>query len=338
MSRILFGYPTVTITEATQEYMALAGNFRQQHFVSLMVSAKRAWKDLMKNTVWTVRQKFLEVSNCDTVELPKDVLRLLNLSIVDDCGNQRPLSYDRNMNTLQLLAPKKKCSCKACDGNGTLCDAMDYIQLRTQEMTIKNQVYLKRIWNRKCEDGSLMEVTETPVYIPNEAPDLPGTIEWIRDEHFLCNLEVNECGCIKSTPQNKELIEKHCGCFHMHLQRKKCEVAVPSYSNHFGHWKEDAENNRLIHLRGLKAKMLIVGYQPVLDHLNIGDMMIPDYALDAFTFGLDYYTKVFNPKIPMGEKVQVKRLYDESKDTLSTFLNPIFVDEFVKLQDITMKW
>lgn len=334
MERFIYGTPSLTLSEVLDNFFALQENDRRRHYMSYMVAAKWAWKEIFRRTVWTVMQRYVEVNPDDnTFVFPNGVLRLINISIVDDCNNLKPLSYNANINTLKLQAAPVKCSCSACKGSGTICDAMDYISVRTEDVVLEDGTYIKRIWNKKCENGDLAEVTETP-YWDAEAAEVKIDVQ----QKALCKLDLDDKGCIKSTDHNQQLIINHCGCFIISCHKKMCDTIVPLEKNHAGYYKEDAEQPNKFHLVGVKAKHVIVSWQSNGDNLNGGEVMVPEYAVQALFFGIAHFHTAFNTMASQLDKRSAKADFVGEHKKLKMFMNPVNVTEFMNLSNLTMKW
>lgn len=331
---ITYGVPTETLESVVEEYMIQQGNHRRNHHIEYMVTAREVWLELFRTTIWNMHYKVLAVNKTNnTVRVPCGASRIFGLSIIDKCGNTIPLSYDPNFNTLQFRCHEQTCSCETCNGEGTLCDAIDSITLRTETIYIDTIPYDKKIWNRKV-GSNLVEVTETPAKDGN-------TVSYHIKERVICDLEVDTNGCVKATESNRVLIEDNCGCY---IPGSACAVAtrtdvtLPANSNSYGYWNPDAICDGVWHLKDVQAEKVIISYQVEgVEDVN-NQIHVPVYAKTAVKFGMKYYGMVFKPNANRGEVRQAENDWERAKRKLFMFMHPITISELMKISRRPVKW
>lgn len=329
MSRVIYGVPTQTLEEVVLEFMLQQGNVRRNHEAEYMVTAQEVYYDLFRTTLWEMNYMVLEVDkDTNTVQLPCGSERVIGLSVIDVNGLLRPLGYDRNMNTLQVRCHKETCSCSTCNGDGTLCEAIDSISFRTEPINIDGVDYFKRIWNKK-EGAMLIEVREVPV-------KENGEVSYITQRDIICEFDVDENDCIKPTPANEELIKVNCGCYitsspdDMYTMYDCADGELPASPNGFGHWKQDAICDKTLHLRNVEADKIILSYQADPTDGN-PQLLLPRYAKDAFKFGMSYQTVAFKPRVSSRDKEYAESKYLQAKKKLFYFMHPINLNRFMRI-------
>lgn len=331
--RTIFGTPSLTMTEAVDNLMALQQNERRSHYASLLIAAKWVWIDLLKNTIWMIRQVYINVDPITRqLNLPGDLSRLINLSVVDDCKRIQPLFYDPNIQTIPKAI--SFCGCENCKGKGTLCGLIDEVTMRTEQVDIDGTNYVRRIYNQKGK-GCLFQVTESPRL------NADGDIEYDIERERLCDLDTDETGCIKDTLGNNEKINQHCGCFIVSCQRKMCDNIRTPHSlsdmqNKYGGWKNT--DCGLVKLDGLKYDQVIITYQSTYSDSNAEEILIPQYAMEAFMHGVNHYSIAFNRSEAIGSKRMASDTYQRAKTDLRRYLNPINMSDFADLQSIIPQW
>lgn len=336
-TRILYGVPTETLEEVLNLYLVQQGNSRRSHFADYMITAQEVWEQLFRGTIWQVRQVIADVDqDKHTLQLPRDMERFLSISVMDHCGDLQPLTYDPNMNTLEVLCHKKTCSCTECNGEGSMCDAIDSLTMREAPVVIDTITYYERIWNRKC-GHSIMEVRETPAKDGDE-------ITWVTSEKLICDVDVDEKGCIKPTEPNRQLFDHHFGLFLLDCHRRlcddhhlRCRTQIPPNFSYYGFYKPDATCDGIIHLKHVKADKVIVSYQPAAG-ITDGQVMVPKYAKDAMMYGLFYYSVRFRTNVSIGERREAENNFKMAVRKLFLFMFPISLEEFTKLPSRRRIW
>lgn len=355
MSRFLFGMPVMTLSKVVTDLNIEQENVKQNHFVSNMVRAKWIWKDILYNVAWSLSQEIVYVID-GKIKLPKNLVRLVNISVMDKCGNLQPLSYNPAINTLDLsCAPTNTCSCPNCGGDGTFCSSLDTIQVTEEEVEIKGTTYIRKIYVRGDSTGAIYRITENPTFSPSDE----GVVT-VENRELLCNVDVNETGCITATEPNRHKLLTYCGCWLPynaqyalgngaycgaarypysdlgdHLNHD-CTRTVPVLSNDYGYYNWDAIAGDVIHVKHVKAAKLIIAYQT--NGEGSSEMLVPEYAVDAVKFGIVWRQKAFSPVVSRLEKRGAATDYQNAKDELWIFKNPMRMDDFIKAQTILPKW
>ena len=355
--RYLFGTPVMTLSEIVTDFNVEQGNQKQSHFVANMLRAKWAWKDILWNVSWSLAQQAVPVVD-NKITLPKDLIRLVNLSVVDKCGNVQTLMYNPAINTLDIRCPQKSCSCATCGGDGTLCGALDSIEVTTEEVEIRGNTYTRTIYTRSDGHGNIYRISSNPTSSADEEQ-----VEFVENREFICAVDVTESGCIKDTEPNRRALQGLCGCYlpsfgvgypyaytrgfcdnvpypysdRPDSMNPDCERTVPMLHNDYGYYNWDSVAGDVIHLKDVTATQIIVAYQTSGDGAGV-EMLVPEYAVDAVKFGIMYRQKAFSPTSGMGDKQMAERDYDSMKEKLWNFNNPIRMDEWIKAQTIIPKW
>lgn len=328
------GCDVVPLTEIVDQLMIMQGNMNRSHYMATLLHARYAWKDLLRTTIFSMRNFVLPVCN-DMVVVPDGVENVYALSYVDDCGLVVPLSYNPKINTLSLDVTESACACKVCNGDGTLCQMIDDIIYRTEEIDVNGQIMYKRIWNKTDNRGNMYEVTQTPVFDPDAQ-----MIVYLESQNLICKLDVNKNGCVADTDQNRSMLYNHCGCY---MLSACCDFArtprYPTTPSDYGSWNYDKGSGSIIHLRGVHSKSLIITAQ-ANDECEGGDQLVPEFAVDAIMFCIQYRQQAFAPAnvIPAAAKEYSYRQYRRVKGDLLRYLYPIDMQAFAELGSIIPKW
>lgn len=321
--------PGSTIMEVVGAYMILSHNDKRKYFMRYLMAAKWAWKDLLKETIWSSVSKYVEVDKSSkpySIEKPKDMLRFLNVSVPDPCNNIQNFSFNNYMNVLKQPKPTKKCSTHGCVSNG-LCDSIDSFIIRTKDVEIDGTTFTEKIWSRLCNNGDYIEVREVP------AKDYEtNTITTLTVEKRICTFETNDCGCIVNNEENRKLIVTHCGCI-LACQTEQCSTPLSKTPNSFGTLK--IERDRIF--LDTDADWVILSYQTNGDG-EPGDLIVPEVAIDAMLTGIEHYVTRFSTRSNLSDKEYSRIAYSRAKRELVAFLNPLRIDEILNVGWSLPKW
>lgn len=328
--------PYLSLTDTTNEYMLATFNDRRKYFINYLSHAKWIWKQLIWNTIWAVKHKYVEL-DCTTspwsIVIPKDMVRFINMDVVDDCDKTRSLTYDDNMNTLPV--PTTKNVCKVCGESNDLGQCVNDITLVQKDVIIDGDTYVEKLWMKVYANGDIVEVRQVPVkQFESADPESEYTIGYETIERRICKVETKPCGCIKNTDQNKQLITDHCGCRLNSCYIKYCDPTFAQKNAKFGAIK--IEDGR-IWVKGTKSKQVILSYQ-TNGECNESELMIPEYAVNAVIFGIDYRAKALAPNRDRFEKREAERAWNKAQQELAEFLNPINMKAFMDLQMAFPLW
>lgn len=339
MQRILNGVSSLTLTEALNNFLSLQENVNRNHFMRYMTGAKWVWNDLLKDTIWNIRRRVETVRADGTIELPRDVERLTSISVVDECGNLQPLFYNENINNLKVLSHQSKCSCNSCGGSDdTLCCVFDNITYTDEVKDMQvldddgNKSYRIRTYIIKDDCGGVTK--EMKLYGPQTVNNIDGTNDELRVEYTekVCDLEVNDCGCVLDNVANVESVKRHL-CCHLPV---RCNAPLPH--SDYGYFKENPNDSRILNIYGRGITQVIVVYQSNCINLEGGEYMIPDYAFMAFASGIDYMGSRFVNNISRVEKREKMADYIREKKKVVIYLSPLSLSEFAQLEKFPKIW
>src|SRR6185369_13942603 len=95
--------PCYTLSEATEEYLAMRGVDKLKYFSRYLVCAKNAYKEVFKTVLWTTKNVWQPLRKGDPynyIDVPIDLQRLFSINEQDDCGNIIPLYYNNKLNVI----------------------------------------------------------------------------------------------------------------------------------------------------------------------------------------------------------------------------------------------
>ena len=353
-----------TIDTVVDEYLLQRGIDKKKYYAGYLNMAKYVWKKIFSTSIFAVQSEWVALENDEpynSIKLPKDLVRLFSVSVDDRCGNIVPLYYNQKVNI--IAKPKvSSCGCGVCNcsSDGLCNDVNTMIKTSKYLFTVGATDYYEQTWTEFCKNGDVIEYNEIPTkkyndfvgdggdfnadynndYLKNHPPFSNFTIVTEKTQRTLCKLDVKPCGCPKDTPENENLLFDTCGHYLCSgsKKRKHCaNIKGDINSNHKGSVKVSDCGTKVYYIpdKGHHNHLpdyLLVNYQTSgIDCKTI--VQIPDYAVEAMFYGIDWYSKRFNTTINWKEKLQVKWAFNNAESELIMFLNPLSIEELSTLQD-----
>lgn len=328
--------PYLTLSEVVNEFMLASMNDRRKYYINYLNHAKWVWKKLMWNTIFVVKHKYIKVDTSTSpysILIPKDNLRIINVSVEDECKNQRSLAYQQNMSVFENEA----CDvCELCGEKDVISECVNNISVVLKEHVIDGQPYTEKVWKRLCENGDIIEIRNVPVKTYAEVGEEEFEVTYETIETRVCNLETKKCGCVVNNTVNRELVQSCCGVLLQSSQRKLSNPTFAKANAMFGLMR--IKDGR-IYMKGPLPEYVLLSYQ-TNGQCNESEMMVPEYALDTLLLGIKARADMLAPYTIMTrhDKQDSKRLFDAAAMELESFLNPIYIKEFMDLQMILPKW
>lgn len=359
-----YGQSVMTLTDLVDDFCLAQGNLRESVITAQYRHARWAWKDLFRTTLWYIRKAVLCVNCRDhSIKLPADCERVINISVVDECGKLHPIGFNTDWNTAKITCLKVNCTCGSCKGHDTLCAAIDSIQVVTETVIINSQPYTKTTWTRYNGQGAVQTQEKIPAW-----DVVTSTVVYNTVVKTLCNVETTENGCIKATQANMDTLRNTCGCgnfidewsawgFGWGNQNLNRQL-IPAPYNYWGEWNYNAQDRTIIHIFG-NARQGALHFnnkteneeqqwrgglkQVILDYQTNGEtpdteILVPQYAVEAVQTGMFWRQKKLNPRISAGERQAAKMEYEAERTAVAKYLNPILLDNIAKLQANTRLW
>lgn len=362
-----------TIPQAVDIYYAQNEISKKKYEKATLITARFVWKDIFKNTLWSVQSTWETVQDGDPhpyVVIPPDAERVFSVSVEDDCGKLVPLFYNNRINVVRKPTVKK-CGCTTCQCGG-LCQDANSLTVTTKLLfTINGIGYFEKTYTEYCSNGDIILWIETPVKKYNDlagdggdfntdynddysiaaAPFSDYTIVTVKTQKKLCKLETFPCGCPKDTQENINLFNQSCGCFLQPCNRKRkhCDdfLANPN-NNGRGEVKISDCGNKLFyvpsphcrHTPGMKRipDFLLVNWQSNGEADCGQEVLVPEYALQCLFDGIDCYKKKRKDKYSYNEKLAAGWQYEASRSKVILFLNPFDLEELAHTQDAVIRW
>lgn len=350
----IYGEQVVPLSKHVKEFCLKQGNMKETNLFQQLVYARWAWKELFRRSIWEVKNQVVDV-DCKnhTLRLPSDCERLINISVIDKRGKLQPLTCDPGLSTIRINCIQPKCSCDKCHGEDTLCGAIDAaVTYTTETVIIQGSPYTMETWTR-YSNGAIQKEIKTPSY--NTATD---SIVYNEEITTLCNVEVTDKGCIKRTASNMELLRDYCGCGNFDADQTgvyygawynpSLRDLIPQSFNNYGYWNVNAADRNIIHIfrhdDANKHPHEVFGIdKAVISYQTNGEeegqeIMIPEYAQFAIDMGIMWQQKLYNPRAGTGDKQYAQEQWRAACRKVNQHLNPIRMDDIMKLQTHMRRW
>lgn len=358
------GVSVMLLSDIADQFCLTQGNMRESMYTSVIVNARWAWKDIFRDTLWFTKKAVLCVDKkTRTTKLPADCEKVINIQVVDGNGRLHPLTFNPDINTARIRCMKTKCSCNNCNGDDTLCGAIDAITVTYQTVTIKGTDYTQSTYVRYDGTGNMQREIISPVLDAKT-----NTVIFQTRYETICQVETTEKGCIKTNGRNIELLNQFFGLgnfldewtglgYGWDNWNAFRTVAPPSY-NKYGYFNYNAAAGDIVHIEP-PHKHFWPGWevssdqpntefrdficQVVVEYLTNGEVpgeeiLVPEYAVEAVEEGIFYRQKRFNTRVSPADKNAAKASFEDAKIKVMKYLNPIRIDTVAKLQTQPRPW
>lgn len=358
--------PTITLNEVADRYSIYAGDDSRKYLKRYLVIAQDVFSELFAQTMFTVNNEYLELKKGDPynyIDVPGNMQRFLGVSVKDKCGNLKPLWYNQNLDVIKK--PKRKpCGCNACDCGG-LCEAIGGIVVNTKEVVLLNPqssppnqptTYTEYQWLKYCPNGDIYEYRQIPTlkytFTPGayddsydesyEIGDESSSVVTVNLSKKLCSLEVAPCGCPIQNEKNEKCFYEYCGCY--------LNTLNPSVVRRNAYWKECnywageckmSDCGTRIYIKWVecleKNHHLLLSYQTNGVDIN-GNSQVPNNVATklAMYAGIDYHKMMVNPRYTRNEKQTALWAYEDKKNELIKWLNPLSTEWARSLPDVAI--
>lgn len=358
-----YGFSVMTLTDMVDDFCLAQNNMRESNIPAQYRHARWAWKELFRTTLWNIRKAVLCVDCKDhTIRIPADCERVIAISVVDCYGIIHPLSFNSDRNATRIKCLKSKCSCTRCNGEDTLCSAIDSIAATTNTIYIHDVAYTQTILTRYDGSGAVQTQTTTPTWDVSSQ----SVINIVQVE-TLCNVETTETGCIKITEANMGALRTRLGVgnfldFWNNMgyswgNKNAYYGLIPATYNYWGEWNYNSADRQIIHIFGTGATQ-INHYnntpvqenewrnslrQVILDYQTNGEtpdteILIPEYAVEQVQTGMFYRQKKLNPRAGSKEREDARCEWVAAQREVAKYLNPIIMENVAKLQTNPRHW
>jgi len=198
---------------------------------------------------------------------------------------------------------------------------------------------------------------------------------YIESQKTICNVEVDDKGCIKATKPNMQVLSDFLGIndvfgngigpFGWGAYSPYSEL-IPAVFNYWGYYNRNAQDPQIVHIfhNGIRSVpfvnqagnqltnsvadqniarteaaftgTILVTYQ-INGEEPGAEILIPEYANDALVMGILYRQAKLNPKDRDRDQTAYNA-YRREKVNLFKYLNPINLDQIAKLPTLPRTW
>lgn len=300
----------------------------------------------LKTEMFTTRVALPVNHDLNYILTPKNYLELSSISAPNHDGKWQPMIISTKVDIdVADLSLAKRCGC-SCGCAQSQCTAVRNFETIYGTMAMKmpdntTQTFTTTYRKIILEDGSFVEETTVPTQtFINNVHTATGLKKQTK---LLCNLDLEECGCIKDTVQNRQNIESactaidvptECGCA---AQPEGCTVY--SRDGLWGHsitadadimkprdlqYNIDEEGDRIYLPTNFNHDYVVLRYWA---NTKTKDIRIPFLAKEAMISGIKVITTTFSKK-EKGQAEFWKQEYKSNTDILMENLADIKLESF----------
>jgi hypothetical protein len=235
----LNGYEVLKLSTVVDRFTLKQGNFKQKDYFRYLEMARWAAKDIFRKTLWNIQTVSLEIDRHGFITIPDDCEKLLSIGIVGCDKIFHALGHNPKIMT---VPNSYKCSCNKCNGNGTLCSALDNVTMVQTPIEIQGKDYYITEFTQMDGNGNLVTKTITP------SLDTNGNVIDVTTYATICAMDVNPNGCLLNTAQNVQNLQQYCGYTNPFSGwdglgwYNENSGDIPANYNHYGYWNWDNTN------------------------------------------------------------------------------------------------
>lgn len=292
-----------------------------------MAFAKDIFSDLnMKGIKDAKRVVFPVNRKINTIDLDGDNIMIASVYRPDECGIMIPMWSNPNIpETIKDLSAKKHCDC-GCD----LCAQVKNYEPLEENVSMEmpdgsNQTFRKSLYKYVKSDGSYIERLNEPI----KKYDKEGVhIATVMDETetVLCNLDVNDKGCILDNKSNEKKIYANCSFVDL---RHECGCPTsPNECSPRNDFKISDDGNRIILPPDHSYSHVVVRYYY---DLKTKDILIPKVAKKVFMEKLYYEGIKFDKTVSAGHRFEVAQWISISESRMISDLSRMTLSETYRL-------
>lgn len=312
---------TVLVKDAVMNLLQMQGDSAGKNLMKYMSAAKQVYMDMNFAAIKNTKRARMQIDRrTSTIQLPKDFMMLSAVYIKDSCGVDVPVVINNHLEVpgdLVDISNDKHCHCD-CGCSSEECGRIqnyeviyEYIQAPLPGGSLASfQCYTRR---KILEDGRFVEERQRPEAI-YDGPTWVATELRVQTIE-LCKLEVKECGCIKDTPKNKQLITECCGAcfFPTDCGCNPCEHQCPGVPT----YNIDVTGSMMVFPSDFPTDKVIIRYYY---DAPTDELFIPTIGVPAFQLGIMATVSQFDKT---ETEYRVRRFavgYGQAKNKLKTKL------------------
>lgn len=159
--------PKYTLVETVNGYMMRSGNINRKYFRKYEVIAQDIFEKLYANTMPTTISKYVQVFPAEGtdkypfIKKPRGMVRFFGVDVTNKHNELLQVFYNDKLNVFtKPPIAKTGCGCTSTD----LCDCIDNLEVViTEKFTHGGVVYYEKTWVKCCDNGDVLQYSETPV-------------------------------------------------------------------------------------------------------------------------------------------------------------------------------
>lgn len=172
--------PKYTLAEIVNGYLMRSGNINRKYYRRYEAIAQDIYEKLYANTMPTTISRYMQVfpaGNGDPypyINRPYGMTRFFGLSVTNK-NNELVSVYQNDRLNVFTKPPVQKqgCGCPSTE----LCDCIDNLQVViTEKFELNGVKYYEKTWVKCCDNGDVLQYSETPVINTCSSWFLAGSI------------------------------------------------------------------------------------------------------------------------------------------------------------------
>lgn len=259
------------------------------------------------------------------ITAPDGYMTFSSISVPNEHGKFEPLIINENIDTdIVDLGASKKCGCE-CGCSSSYCSNIRNYELITSIVPAKMpdgsfQDFTSTTRKKVLQDGRYVREFTRPVEVYES--NIHTSTELQTNTDTLCNLELEECGCIKDTKENEQLIFACCDSVSI---AHDCGAPVRQLRPDAKFYKISDKGNRIHFPANFPYDTVLLRFY---SDRKTKDLRIPYLAAKTVRFGIKAEYTTFNSP-GSKENLTWLRLYGLAQIELAEELNKLKLKDFL---------
>lgn len=322
----------ISVSEMVNEIMLLKGDVPRREYLKYKRFVENVYRELNLKILREARREFLTVDRkTNSIKLPGNLITFSSISIINDCNKLVPLSFNENIDYQDYvdIGGDKACKCKQCDCQNEDCGNMYKYEKITEVVSMKVpegsfEDFTKTVVKRIEPNGDVVQEINEPTMIYN-SEGIHESTELVKRIEHICHVDLKDCGCIDDTEANRNtLIE--CSCAISVSVECSGKYDYTTCKNPYT-YNLNEEGTRMYFDTNFNYDKVLLRY-----YANEGasEIEIPIVAKDAVSRGAEFYSVLWDRKLPLGKINEFRAMYNEAKSDLSSQIHRMTTAEFTR--------
>lgn len=251
-----------------------------------------------------------------------DELGPIFVGVINSRGERVPLHSNNALVDLSGLVLPKEETCSKCSQNKKACE----------ELRVSEETTFVEIGGRSYEQVSIKKMqADGSYYLETRIPFVnqqTGDVDYISDKQFIAKLELEDCGCVKPTPENRKIIQ--CACPDVYY--KYFAPCIQTCDNDYGEYKLLPERGFIQFSSRYKFDHVYIEYVDFLSKIN-GQYFVPEVAFETLVEWIKWRSIKDRKGVERWEKLDQQTAFETARSDMYIVSNRISLRHIIEVTE-----